>query len=149
MSRCTICDNTRLTTINRLVVQGRSLLSVANETGVGYHSLRRHVVNEHIARFSPPLTAPRASPKAPSEIYVFSADENTIHDAALTEWVAVVASSSGLDADALRACWVGVPHDRGCPTCDATEAAAALLDTIEERRQRQAGPYQRGQVMPR
>ena len=153
MNRCTICTHPRISYIDSLIVNRRTLLSISNEVRLSYPALRRHVKGEHVARPIGVSVAParvgRPVPTKPDGVYAYSADEDAIHDAALAEWLGIVASSTGLDADALRACWTGVPHPPGCATCDAADAAADSLVVIESRHQNAAEPYQHGRVVPR
>lgn len=153
---CSICNHDRQAHVDRLVLHGRSLLSISRECGVSYDALRRHVASGHVtgwplARARPsPAAVPAAAPAPPAwesghdgrgrpgEVWEFSEEEDAAWEAAVGDWLGIVASVTGLGAAALRACWDGVSDPAGrCATCDATnddlgagKAAYAVLDAI-------------------
>ena len=140
---CTICNHDRQAHIDRLVLHGRSLLSASRECGVSYDALRRHVKNGHVAGW--PLTRARPGPAAvpvatpapawesghdgrglPGEVWEFSGEEDALWAEVSEDWLALVASATGIAVADLRRCdseGRGSGHADPCAACDAIDAA--------------------------
>lgn len=146
---CTICEHKRIRFIDSLVVDGRSLLSVSKHVGVSYHALRRHVGNGHVSRpdpsrvLPPPPTTPTPAARM---VYVFSDDEDALHDSVAAEWAEVVARHTGLTSEAVLRCYTTpVSHDFDtCASCIAVDEAEALLSAMEAWRERVTPPAEKG-----
>ena len=126
MIRCTICTNQRISHIDALIVKGRSLLSVANEVGLSYPAVRRHVRSGHVAALNPwsPANAERVAKPAPiyahgvvmpeGQAYQFSAEEDASWGAAVDEFIAYLAATTGSTRRRSGRARQAAPIRKGC-----------------------------------